>query len=295
LAEPTTPDISVIIPTYNSQETIVNCLESLKNQKTEKRFEVIVVDSSSDNTLKLIKEAYSNASVYHFSERKYAGGARNVGIAHSRAPIIAFMDSDCTVDEDWIDQVIDAHRGDYDVVGGTILNGESRSIVGWAYYFCEFNLWLPKMKVQEIPEIAGCCLSMKRTIFDKYGPFIEGTYCSDTAFHHKLLQDDIKVLLVPSIKVYHNFNLTVGSFLSHIYDHRYHFARIMIRMKRLSDHQRKVFILFSPFYPVILFLVVLKRVLSSGFFVKEFFGASPLVFAGLVARFLGEIMGYHRS
>ncbi len=287
-----TPDLSIVIPAYNSEKTIVDCLESLERQKTQHSFQIIVVDSSNDHTVEIIKNKFPYVTVLAFSQRKYAGDARNIGVSHSIAPIIAFIDSDCTVDENWVDQVIKAHEGTHDVVGGTILNGASKNLTGWAYYFCEFNLWLPSDTIREIPEIAGCCLSMKRRIFDEYGPFVEGTYCSDTALHWKMWQDGIKVLSVPSIKVYHTAHCTVRSLLSHIFFHRRQFARLMVREKKLSTLKEIIFYLGFPFLPLVLFLVVFLRVLKSGVFLKDFLRSSPLVFAGVTARALGEFVGY---
>lgn len=292
MTTPCTPDLSIVIPTYNSEKTIVDCLESLECQKTEKSFQIIVVDSSNDHTVEIIENKFPFVTVFAFSRRKYAGDARNIGVSHSTAPIIAFMDSDCTVNENWVDQVIRAHEGTHDVVGGTILNGASKNLTGWAYYFCEFNLWLPSDTIREIPEIAGCCLSMKRRIFDEYGPFIEGTYCSDTALHWKMLRDGIKVLCIPSIKVYHTAHCTVRSLLSHIFSHRRQFARMMVREKKPSNLQKFFLYLGAPLLPPVLFLVVFLRVMKSGVFRKAFFCSCPLVFAGLAARALGEFAGY---
>jgi GT2 family glycosyltransferase len=289
---PSKPDLSIVIPSYNSERTIVDCLESLKRQKTQKSFEVIVVNSSNDHTVDLIRDKFPSVTVLSFSQRKFPGDARNIGISHSRAPIIAFMDSDCTVDENWVDQVTGAHEGNHDVVGGVILNGASKNLTGWAYYFCEFNLWLPNDKIREIPEIAGCCLSIKRRTFDEYGPFVEDTYCSDTALHWKMRWDGIKVLCVPSIKVYHTAHYTFRSLLSHIFSHRRQFARLMVREKKLSSLQKSVFCLLSPLLSPVLFLVVFLRVLKSGAFLTEFFCSSLLVFAGLTARAWGEFTGF---
>lgn len=289
------PDLSIVISTYNSEKTVVDCLASLDCQKTGKAYEIIVVDSSDDQTQTIIKNQFPLVKLYHFSERKYCGDARNVGVVNSKAPIIAFMDSDCTVDENWVDQVVNAHGGVNDVVGGVILNGASQTIPGWAYYFCEFNLWLPTDKCREIPEIAGCALSIKRQIFDNYGPFIEGTYCSDTALHWRMWEDGIKVLFVPSIKVYHTANYTAFSLLHHFFSHRSQFTRLMVHNKRLSNLKKLIYCFFIPVLPIILFGVVFLRVLKSGVFIKELFYSSPLVFAGLTARALGEYVGLLQS
>jgi GT2 family glycosyltransferase len=285
------PELSIVVVSYNSEKTIYACIESLESQRTEKRFEVILVDSSSDRTDIMVKTFFPFVKVFKFIERKYAGDARNIGVSCSTAPVIAFMDSDCTVQENWVDEILKAHKGEYDVVGGVIENGEPKTLTSWAYYFCEFNLWLPSDSEKEIPEVAGCSLSMKRRIFDKYGPFLEGTYCSDTAFHWKMWKDGLKVLLVPSIRVFHSANHSAWSLINHVFSHRYQYAKLMVNEKKISVFQRISLAVLSPFLPPVFFFMALLRVLKSGVFLKEFFLSSPLIFVGMTVRAWGEWMG----
>ena len=135
---------------------------------------------------RLLKKRFPSVKLHHFSERKFCGDARNWAISVAQGDIIAFLDADCTVESNWVDEVLKAHHSPYLVIGGVVDNGSPKSLVGWAYYFCEFNLWMPQSLKCERREVAGCCLSMKRGAFERYGPFLEGTYCSDTAFQRKM-------------------------------------------------------------------------------------------------------------
>ena len=73
--------LSVIIASYNSEKTIEDCLKSLENQKTDKNFETIVVDSSTDGTATFVEKRFPDVRLYRFSERKFCGDARNFGIS----------------------------------------------------------------------------------------------------------------------------------------------------------------------------------------------------------------------
>lgn len=89
--------ISVVIPAYNREETIVECLDSVVNQ-TYKPYEVIVVDdASSDNTVKAVENYPSDiVRVIRCSQNAGAQVARNIGIKESKGDWIAFQDSDDT-------------------------------------------------------------------------------------------------------------------------------------------------------------------------------------------------------
>ncbi len=104
------PFVSVIVPVYNGERHIANCIKSLLllNYPSSK-VEIIIVDNDSkDSTDRIIQEhpvIYLKEDKIHTS---YA--ARNAGLKRSRGEIIAFTDSDCIVDKDWILKAVDCFR-----------------------------------------------------------------------------------------------------------------------------------------------------------------------------------------
>lgn len=86
--------ISIIIPVYNGEKYIKECLDSIINQ-TYVNFEIIIVDDgSNDNTLNIIHE-YNNEKVKVFSkENGGVSSARNFAIKHVSGDYIMFVDSD---------------------------------------------------------------------------------------------------------------------------------------------------------------------------------------------------------
>lgn len=91
------PKVSVIVPVYNSEKDLRDCLDSLINQ-TEKDIEIIVIDDkSTDNSLEIIKEygrKYSNIRIYQNERNLGQGETRNRGIEVAEGEYIAFLDSD---------------------------------------------------------------------------------------------------------------------------------------------------------------------------------------------------------
>lgn len=89
--------VSVIIPAYNCEKYIKDCMDSVINQ-TYKNWEMLIVnDKSTDNTRKIIEE-YSEKEpkikIYNLDINSGAAVARNLGIENSRGRFIAFLDSD---------------------------------------------------------------------------------------------------------------------------------------------------------------------------------------------------------
>lgn len=99
--------ISVVIPAYNAEKTLRQCLESVLNQTT-KDYELIVVDNNStDKTKDIIREFQKKDTKvkYIFEAKRGRGAARNAGINNASGDIIAMTDTDCVVPEDWLQQL----------------------------------------------------------------------------------------------------------------------------------------------------------------------------------------------
>lgn len=98
------PLVSIIIPAYNCEKTIVRCVDSAINQ-TYVNCEVIIVnDGSTDKTGELLKSNYFNNSKVNIIYQDNAGvsSARNTGIINANGKYIFFLDSDDSLPKDSI-------------------------------------------------------------------------------------------------------------------------------------------------------------------------------------------------
>jgi len=96
--------ISVIIPTFNEEENVAQCLVSLCHQTVPRsRYEIIVVDGGSKDRTCEIAGKYADR-VFIQTSRK-VGGARNDGALVARGDIIATTDADCILPPDWIQRI----------------------------------------------------------------------------------------------------------------------------------------------------------------------------------------------
>src|SRR5205807_7104198 len=128
---PSEPTLTVIVPCYNSERTIRQCLNSIINQRTDFEFNVIVVDSSSDQTAQIVEHEFPSVRLIKLNERAFAGVARNVGIRATRAPFCLMIDSDCVAESDLVETAMARHREDnYAAVGVSLVNGTLPTISG---------------------------------------------------------------------------------------------------------------------------------------------------------------------
>jgi glycosyltransferase involved in cell wall biosynthesis len=88
-----TPEVSVIIPTYNRAGMVVEAVKSVLAQE-DVDFELIVVDDGSSDATQEELSRFSSGLRYHRQPHSGVSSARNRGVKLSRAPLIAFLDSD---------------------------------------------------------------------------------------------------------------------------------------------------------------------------------------------------------
>ncbi len=96
--------ISVIIPVYNAEKWIENCIDSLLAQSYD-NFEILLVnDGSTDGSGELCARlADTNEKISFFNkENGGAASARNLGIDNAKGEYIAFIDADDTVHKDFL-------------------------------------------------------------------------------------------------------------------------------------------------------------------------------------------------
>lgn len=90
------PDISIIVPFYNSEKYLERCIKHIKNQDFT-NFEVILVDDgSTDNSPKICNEIVKSDPRFQYAPKENGGvsSARNLGISVARGKYLAFVDSD---------------------------------------------------------------------------------------------------------------------------------------------------------------------------------------------------------
>jgi len=114
---PSTPKVSVVVASYDGARTLKACLESLE-QLNYPDYEVILVDDGSTDSTAQITALFKSVR-YIRQENEGLSAARNTGIHAATGEIVAFTDSDCRADEDWLYYLVgDLLHSKYAGVGG---------------------------------------------------------------------------------------------------------------------------------------------------------------------------------
>lgn len=207
--------ISIIIPTYNEEKAIEECLNSLLGQ-TLNDFEVIVVDDgSTDNTSEILRSYHSPVASFQFLKQNHkgAGAARNLGAEKAKGEILVFVDADMTFDKGFLKNLIAPI--DSGKVKGTFSKEEIVS--NW------YNLWAKCWNINEgweegkrhpknYPDTQPVFRAITKSEFDRVGGFTPGGYDDDWSLGRKL---GYEAALAPGAIFYHKNPATLSEIFKH--------------------------------------------------------------------------------
>lgn len=199
-----TPHLSVVIPVYNGEATIADCLASIVSQETPFAFEVIVADSSDDATARIVEERFPGVRLIQLGARAYPGTARNAAIRAARGDLLAMIDADCIAAPDLLTRLVEAHAsGEFAAIGGAICDGTPGSASGLVGYLLEFREFIPTSPRREVFTIPTANICYRREVFERYGLFDDVRASEDLLFNWRLSIAGERILFDPSIRVTH--------------------------------------------------------------------------------------------
>ena len=246
-------EISIIVPSYNAARTIGASLGSIVRQETARSYEVIVVDSSADQTADLIARDYPQAKLIRKLQRTYAGAARNEGVRASRGRYLVMIDADCVVAPDAVERLVSRQeQGGYAAVGGSIANGTPDSLSGTIGYLIEFREFMPATPTRTEKGIPTAIISYRREIFERYGYFDEDlASAEDLLYNWRLHRAGEHLLFDPQIRATHLNPRTWREVLAH----QVRLGEASALARRRSDMPGRVLI----DYPVLILLMPALR------------------------------------
>lgn len=197
--------VSVIIPAYNCEKTIGQCLKALARQSYPRdSYEVIVVDDgSADNAAAVIKD---HPVKYIHQENQGPAAARNNGARQAKGDIILFTDSDCVPDANWIREMIKPFEDPKVMaVKGAYRTGQNSLTARFAQVEFEERFEMLK-KVESIDMVDTYSAGFRRDVFMDMGGFDTSFPIAnneDTELTYRMAAMDYKMVFNPGAIVYH--------------------------------------------------------------------------------------------
>lgn len=170
------PLVSVIIPCYNSEQWITECLNSVCKQ-TYGSLEIIVIDDGSDDKTAEIIKAIENPIIHYFYKKNEgSSSSRNYGVKKAKGTLIAFLDSDDMWHETKIEEQVNIIKKGFDFVycDFEILNSKN-TVQNKLSFVNPENYKKPIKTILLSKNIVsgGSCVLLKKHILDNVGLFNE--------------------------------------------------------------------------------------------------------------------------
>ena len=203
------PDVSVIVPFYQSERIIEACVESLLAQRDRGHaVELIFIDNGARDASASIVKRFEAVTLLEES-KPGAYAARNAGLAHARAPIIAFTDADCVVDVDWVDALLSGMEdSSVGALVGHCRYPESASrtlrLLG-AYENAKTDYVLGHLPSRHWFAYANN-MAVRADLFRELGPFLEWRRAGDSEFVHRIAKrrPDLRVVFHETMRITHH-------------------------------------------------------------------------------------------
>ncbi len=210
--------ISVYIPAYNSEKTILKCIRSLKAQSLKPDEITVIDDGSKDRTSHIA----GKMGVKVFRNRKNQGiaAARNFALKKTRNSLVAGIDSDTTADKDWLKNLLESlEKEDAAIAGGRIDEREETLADTWRKRHAKQD-W-GERSVDNPKFIAGnnfLCKKEKVLLIGGYNERFKTNY-EDVDLSLRLKQKGEKIIYEPKASVTHLAKDSIMSVLDRHWRH----------------------------------------------------------------------------
>jgi GT2 family glycosyltransferase len=198
--------MSVVVMGYQNRDTIVAAVQSLIEQSSPDPYEVVVVVSGDDRSGEVVRRHFPDLHVIESSVRLLPGAARNVGVANTRARVVAFLAADCVAEPGWIEARLGAHRAGHPIVASAMTHGGPDRPWAWASFFDLFSGRLVGRPAGIVrpPDPAAHGLSYDREVLDRLGSFDDRARAGeDTVAAHRADALGFRVWFEPNVRTAH--------------------------------------------------------------------------------------------
>lgn len=240
---------SVIIPVFNTEEYIGECLDSVLRQ-TQKEFEIIVVDDgSTDGSLEVVKKyqkAHKNILVVR-QENKKLGAARNLGMSVATGEYLFFLDSDDLIEETMLEELyLKASQNalDFATFDLKCFGGDEEDYKKYMFYdrtklgiedraYNGVQFWNNFHKSQD-PVISACSVYFRKNFIDNNElKFQENLFYEDNEFMVRAYLKADRIMYVP--RQFYYRRIRPGSIMKTSLGF-YHFKGIVSNIKLIYQY-----------------------------------------------------------
>lgn len=219
--------ISVISPIYNSSAHLEKHLKILRELSSKHMvdIEIILVDTgSSDDSVAIAKKLADKVFETPDVSR---GVARNIGAKNANRKILAFLDSDCEITENWMLRAcnLPEEMNEYVFGGPVILDSPNslleepmRNLLLDPFFTCKSSSFSLIRASNGVKELSTANLLISKAFFEKLGGFPDVDFNEDTLFCQKVRKQNGRIIYDLKLEVVHKHHFSnIQSFIQYFF------------------------------------------------------------------------------
>lgn len=197
------PRVSIIVPHYQDLAGLDRCLAALCAQTYPAQDrEIIVADNASPVGEAAVAQTIAGRARLIIVPEKGAGPARNGGVARASGALLAFIDSDCVAEPDWLTNGLSALK-DHDFVGGHVnVLVDPDTPMNGAQAFESVFAFNNKRYIEQEKFTITATLFCSRALFDDVGPLLVGV-SEDKEWCHRAIAKGYRLGYCPGAIIGH--------------------------------------------------------------------------------------------
>jgi glycosyltransferase involved in cell wall biosynthesis len=304
--------VSFVVPVYNAEGTIRQCIESILAQGVRK--EVIVIDDgSTDSTFRLMR-GFGKRIVSIGQAKRGAASARNKGLGIAGGDFVAFIDADVILPKGWTSNALKIIKDKETAgVGGPGLSKEG-GVVSRSLDALLFGR--SPDKELSVNSLATMNVMYRKSAIKgmRFDESFRGAAGEDPDFNFRLLKKGYRLVFSPLLRVNHKHPTTMGSIMKKWYNYGRHVPMLYSRHRGMRGKSYYGMVLFMPslflfsalavLFPLLLAIPVMEVCALFLFYLRRGAGIEkrPNIFAfSLVhtfkqlAQLLGVMVGLFRK
>jgi glycosyltransferase involved in cell wall biosynthesis len=290
------PTVSIIVPVKNGEKTLKKCIDSILNLNYPNYELIIVNDGSTDNTQKILEEYKDKIKIIN-TQGVGPSKARNLAVKQAKGELVAFTDSDCIVDKEWLNELVKCFEIEENLagVGGEQLSPQDESnfgkIVNNFMHSIGIIEYVKDRKEVVFTQHNPTCNSVyKKEVFEKLGGFKEGLWPGeDVEFDYRVTKAGYKLLCNPKAIVYHYRPQNIKKFIKMMYN----YGKVQGILVKMYGFFRKIhFVPFVTFLNLILLILLAKFNYKLSFFLFFFYIFLILFYLALKSKSVVEWLNF---
>ena len=232
-SSPDGKQLACVILSLRDQPGLVPAVQSILAQDVP--VEVVVVNSGGGAPARTLRSRGIEVEVIQRPERLYAGAARNLGIAATRAPFVSFLAADCLAEPGWARGRLRRHEAGALAVSSAVINASPRNLFAWTSYVLQYSDRMPDTPAHRCSHFG---ISYARTLFDHFGAFREDLRVREDTEFNERFRGLVPVQWAPDVRTAHRHPTTLPSLLGDQFGRGVRAARALEELTGIAHERR---------------------------------------------------------